>query len=432
MSALNNQTNKNKSRFFFATSENGEQTLSLEYGTTGGSPSLSTMSVAISGDGGNAVVVNTAPAYIASEYIVAEDALIAGTNSTYFTLSTLATNLTGVSIGTDRQPGSGTACIESYSGNGGFLGFEFLSRGVNGQLISTINTPINNYMSSINRPGATGVLGGSGNLLIANTQASIHNSIDNPPNNSRICFNISDLSGANGVTLQQRWAIGTTNNTTGGNVGSDFTLFSYNDNGTFLDVPLAIRRQDGAMAIANISTISAELGGTAKGQVFPMIPDNVEFGAPNDVIVIAGATSNQTLYGTTFPVLFSTPVANLNANYQTLLNINWANTLSTGSNHVNYKIGFSTATAYTNIIQTSYVPGLGGSWTPSDLPGATSPIGHTNICCTLDSDGITPQGDGFLYVMGQFSDPSAPADQLYIAKGASSEPTRNAFTYKTI
>jgi hypothetical protein len=123
-------------------------------------------------------------------------------------------------------------------------------------------------------------------------------------------------------------------------------------------------------------------------------------------------------------------VANLNPNLQSLVNINFANALSSGSNHVNYKLGFSTATAYTNIIQTSYVPG--GQFSPSDLPSATTPIGHTNICAVLDPDGLSASGDGFLYVMGQLSDPGASADQLFIAKGTSSEPTRNALTYKTI
>jgi hypothetical protein len=125
-----------------------------------------------------------------------------------------------------------------------------------------------------------------------------------------------------------------------------------------------------------------------------------------------------------------TPVANLNPNNQTLLNINWANSLSTGSNHVNYKIGFSTATAYTNIVQTSYVPG--GSWTPSGIPGATTPIAFTNICAVLDPDGLDATGAGFLYVAGGFADPSAAPNQLFITKGAITEATRNALCYKTI
>ena len=429
MSALNNQTNRNSSRYFFATSENGEQTLGLQYGTTGGAAPISTMAVTISGSGGNGVVVTEAPCYLATEFILAEDALMGGTNSTYNTLSSINTSLVGFNIGFDRQAGSGTTCIESYAGNGAFGGYEFLSRGVNSQLVSTTNVAINNYVSSIGRPGATAVLGASGTFVAANSYASAVNSLDVQTGGAgRGCFTIQDLSGANGVTPQSRWSIGTSSVPSGGNTGSDFTLFSYTDAGTFLGSPIAIQRATGAMRIDNISSISAELGGTAKGQVFPMLADNVEFGAPNDVAVVAGA-SNQ---ATPFVVLFSTPVSSINANFQTLLNINFANSLSSGSNHVNYKLGFSTGTAYTNIIQTSYVPGLGGSWTPSDLPGSTTPIGHTNICCTLDSDGITPQGDGFLYVMGQLSDPNAPADQIYIAKGQSSEPTRNAFTYKTI
>lgn len=436
MSANFLNTNRNTSRYFFATSENGEQQLGLQFGTTGGTPNLSTMAVTITGDQGNGVIVNQAPSYQATDYIFAEEGMgVYG--STYFTPSTLATTITGINLSSDRSPGTGTACIESYSGNGPNKGFEFLTRGVGGQLVSTIYTGINNYVSSIGRVGATAVLGGNGSLITGDTTCGAFTALEYPSgtpafSGGRPCYGIQDLSGANNATPQARWAIGTTGLPTGANAGSDFTLFSYNDAGNFLQAPLGIKRSDGSMGIQNISSISATLGGTARGQVFPMLADNVEFGAENDVAIIAGATSNQALYGTTFPVLFSTPVSSINANYQTLLNINWANALSSGSNHVNYKLGFSTGTAYTNIIQTSYVPGLAGSWTPSDLPSATTPIGHTNICATLDSDGITPQGDGFLYVMAQLSDPNAPADQLYIAKGASSEPTRNAFTYKTI
>ena len=428
MSANFLNTNRNSSRYFFATSENGEQTLGLQFGTTGGSPNLSTMAVTISGTGGNGVIVNQAPSYQATEYIFAEEA-IGAYGSTYFTPSTLSGTITGVNISSDRSPGSGIACIESYAGNGSFGGYEFLSRGVNSALVSTTGVGINGYISSIGRVGATAVLGASGTWVTNNMIGSAFNSTDLATGpGGRGCFAINDLSGAGGVTPQPRWAIGTSGIPTGANAGSDFTLFSYGDAGNFLDSPIAIQRATSAMRINNISSITAEQGGTSKGQVFPMLADNVEFGAPNDVAVIAGGSNQATPY----VVLFSTPVGSLNANYQTLLNINFANSLSSGSNHVNYKIGFSTGTAYTNIIQTSFVPGLGGSWTPSDLPSATTPIGHTNICCTLDSDGITPQGDGFLYVMGQLSDPNAPADQLYIAKGAFSEPTRNALTYKTI
>jgi hypothetical protein len=390
------------------------------------------MSVAISGDSGNAVVVNYAPAFGATEYILGEQAVIAGSASDYFTLSTLTTTGLGVNISSDRVPGSGIACIESYGGNGSTGGVEFLSRGVNGIVVSSINSAFNGYVSTIGRPGATMVIGASGTVLAGNEfEAPFFTSL-NPQagGGGRPCFGIQDLSGVGGLTPQARWAIGTTGIATGANAGSDFALFAYSDAGAFIDAPLSVRRADGAMAIANISTIGAELGGTAKGQVFPIVADNTEFGAENSVFVIAGSTSNQALYGTTYPVLFSTPVANLNPNLESLININWANALSTGSNHVNFKLGFSTGTAYTNIIQTSYVPG--GQFSPSDLPSATTPIGHTNVCAVLDPDGLTASGDGFLYVMGQLSDPSAAADQLFIAKGQSSEPTRNALTYKTI
>jgi len=429
--ALNLQTNKNLSRYFFATTENGEQTLGLQYGTTGGSPNLSTMAVTISGSSGNGVVVNTAPSFQATDYIFAEQGLGAY-GSTYFTPSTLATSVTGINLSSDRLPGSGIACIESYGGNGSTGGVEFLCRGVDGVVVSSINTQFNQWVSTLGRPGATMVIGASGTILAGNEfEAPFFTSLGpGAGGGGRPCFGIQDLSGAGGTTPQARWAIGTTGIATGANVGSDFALFGYDDAGSFLNAPLSVRRADSAMAIANISTISAELGGTSKGQVFPIVADNSEFGAENSTFALAGATSNQSLYGLTFPVLFSTPVANLNPNLQSLVNINFANALSSGSNHVNYKLGFSTATAFTNIIQTSYVPG--GQFTPSDLPSATTPLGHTNICAVLDPDGLSASGDGFLYVMGQLSDPGASADQLFIAKGTSSEPTRNALTYKTI
>lgn len=421
MSANNLQTNRNATRFFFATAEaSGDQTLGLQYGTTGGTPNLSTMAVTISGGGGNGVIVNTAPSYQATDYIFAEQGMgVYG--STYFTPSTLATTVTGINLSSDRAPASGIACIESYAGNGSFGGFEFLSRGVSGALISTTSVPANELMAGIGRPGATAVLGSSGNLVTASVQAEGLTSFGPVSVAGAGCFNISDASGA---TLENRWSLGKFANTT------DLALFSYKDDGSFNETVWTVARADGAMTIQNISTINSEIGGTAKGQVFPIVQDNSEFGAENNTFVIAGSTSNQALYGLSYPVIFSTPVANLNPTLETFVNINFANALSTGSNHVNYKLGFSTATAYTNIIQTSYVPG--GQFSPSDLPSATTPIGHTNICAVLDPDGLSASGDGFLYVMGQLSDPSAPADQLFCAKGESSEPTRSALTYKTI
>jgi hypothetical protein len=429
MSANNLQTNRNATRFFFATSENGEQTLGLQYGTTGGTPNLSTMAVTISGAGGNGVVVNTAPSFQATDYIFAEQG-IGAYGSTYFSPSTLSQSVTGVNITSDRVPGSGIGCIESYRGNGFTGGFEFLSRGVDGVLQST-GAVLDGYISSIGRTGATAVLGASGTFVTPNHIGTTFNAYVPPATGGgQGIFTINDLSGANGVTPQGRWAIGTAGAPTGANAGSDFLLFSYQDDGNFLSAPWSVRRSDGAMAIQNISTISCAQGGTSKGQVFPIVQDNSEFGAENQTFVIAGSTSNQALYGLSFPVIFSTPVANLNPTLETLVNINFANALSSGSNHVNYKVGFSTATAYTNIIQTSYVPG--GQFTGSDLPSATTPIGHTNICAVLDPDGLSASGDGFLYVMGQLSDPSAPADQLFCAKGTTSEPTRSALTYKSI
>jgi len=431
MSANNLQTNRNATRFFFATAENGEQTLGLQYGTTGGTPNLSTMAVTISGSGGNGVIVNTAPSYQATDYIFAEQGMGAY-GSTYFTPSTLATTVTGINLSSDRTPGGGTACIEAYSGNGSAKGLEFLTRGVDGVVISSINVNMNNYLSSIGSVGATALMRQNGGVFAGDSWIAPYFTSLNAQAGAggRPAFGIQDLSGALGITPQARWAIGTSGVAVGGNAGSDLTLFSYNDDGSFNSAPWSVKRSDGAMSIQNISSILCAQGGTSKGQVFPIVADNSEFGAENSVFDIAGATSNQALYGVTFPVIFSTPVANLNPTLETLVNINFANALSTGSNHVNYKLGFSTGTAYTNIIQTSYVPG--GQFTPSDLPSATTPIGHTNICAVLDPDGLSASGDGFLYVMGQLSDPSAAADKLFCAKGENSEPTRSALTYKSI
>jgi hypothetical protein len=418
MSALNNQTNRNPNRYFFATSENGEQTLGLQFGTTGGSPNLSTMAVTISGSGGNGVIVNQAPSFQATDYIFAEEGMgVYG--STYFTPSTLATTISGISLSSDRVNGSGIACIEAYGGNGTNGGFEFLTRGVNSQLLSTTSVGINEYLSTLGRPGACAVLGASGSLVTNIVIGAEIGSTDVPSGGAgRVAFGINDLSG--GLPIP-RWGMGTTGTPAGSNSGSDFALFAYQDGGAFGSAPYTVKRSDGAMAIGNISSISATLGGTARGQVFPAVADNTEFG------LRAGQLITPVLQ-----VLFSTPVTNLNPNYQTMLNINWANSLSSGTANVNYKIGFSTATAYTNIFQTSPVPGTGGSWTPSDTPGTNTPVGHTNICCMLDSDGLDATGSGFLYVAGQLSDPLAANDLIWITKGSTAEPQRNALTYKTI
>jgi hypothetical protein len=162
MSALNNQTNRNTSRFFFATAEAaGDQTLGLQFGSSGGTPNLSTTAVTISGTGGNGVIINQGPSFQATEYIFAEEGMgVYG--STYFTPSTLATTITGINFSSDRTPASGIACIESYGGNGTYKGFEFLGRGVNSELIST---PLENYFSGLGSPGALAILDISGQFV---------------------------------------------------------------------------------------------------------------------------------------------------------------------------------------------------------------------------------------------------------------------------
>ena len=349
MSANFLNTNRNANRYFFATTENGEQDLGLTYGTTGGVVNLSTMSVTLSG-GGGAVVVNQAPQYVASEFVIGEDALITGTNSQYFTPSTLTSSIVGVNISYDRLGGTGMACIESYGGNGSSKGFEFLSRGLNSELLSTVNTNFNYYVSSIGKPGASFVIGANG-----------------------------EVDASKLVT----------------------------------------------QAIATVIDLSGALGTIP---VFPTNQTNLEFQAgSNTVVTIAGATDNQTLFGNTYAPLFSTPLSNLNPNGKTFLSINWANALSTGSNYVTYKVGFSTATAYTNTVSTHPVPG--GAFSPSGIPQASTPIGNTLITCAVDPDGVNPDGTGTLYVLAQFPNPSEPADLLYLDKGPVTEPTRYALTW---
>jgi len=255
MSALNNQTNKNPNRFFFATAENGEQTLGLQFGTTGGTPNLSTMAVTISGASGNGVIVNQAPSFQATDYIFAEEGMgVYG--STYFTPSTLATTVTGINLTSDRVPGSGVACIEAYGGNGSQGGFELLSRGVNSALISTTSAAANQWMSSIGRPGATAVLGSSGTFLTGGVQAAALTAFDFPSPAGAGALNISDLSA---TAILPRWSIGKFGATPGGNAGSDLALFSYDDAGSFLGNVLQVRRSDGAMNINNLSSVNSAI-----------------------------------------------------------------------------------------------------------------------------------------------------------------------------
>lgn len=410
-------TNRNADRFFFATTENGEQDLGLSFGTTGGVPNLSTMSVTLSGGGGG-VIVNQAPQFVASEFIAGEQALIAGTDSTYFTMSSLTSSILGVNISSDRQGGTGTTCIETYAGNGSLGGFEFLNRGLGSALTSTTNVGINTYLSSINRPGATAVLGSTGTFLTAQYQGSGFTSVDVPTTGGgRTCFNITDLSGA---TNAIRWAMGTSVAPTGSNLGSDFTLYSYGDAGSFLGSPLKVKRSNGACAIENISSMNT-FTGTSSIAVFPTSKTNLEFQA--------GLSNTAPINGSSYTVLFSTPLTGLNPNGKTFLSINWANALSTGSNFVNYKVGFSTATAFTNTLMTSPVPGLGASFTPSDQPSATTPIGNTLVTAAVDPDGVNADGTGNLYVAAALVDPNSAGDLLYLDKGIVTEASRYAIAW---
>lgn len=425
MSANFNQTNINQTKYFFATQEAGEQTLFLANSNVGG---ITDTYIGISGPAGNQVQINQQADLIGTTSVGGEEMVYAGTASTYKTLSSISATATGISLSTDRIPGTGIATIESYGTNGSLRGFEFLSRGVNSELLSTTSLGINEYMSSLGRPGASAVIGASGTLLTSQVQASQINSIDLPTGGGgRTCFNINDLSGAGGVTAQARWAIGTSALPTGGDIGSDFTIYSYADSGAFKDAPFKIRRLDSATAVTNISSMFTTISTGVSAAVFPTNKTNAEFGAEGQNEIIAGSTSNQALYGSTWAPLFSTTIAGANPIGQTFLSINWANALSSGSNHVNYKVGFSTATAYTNVVTTSYVPG--GQFTGSDLPSANTPIGHTLVTCCLDSDGVNPDGTATLYVQGQLSDPAAAADQIFIAKGQTSEPTRNSLVW---
>jgi hypothetical protein len=285
---------------------------------------------------------------------------------------------------------------------------------------------MNQYLSTVGAPGASALIRQNGSALAGDSWiAPFFTSLNAQAGaGGRPAYGIQDLSGALGVTPQPRWAIGTSGIATGGNVGSDFTLFSYSDAGNFILAPLSVRRSDGATNIVNISSIkNTTPSGVAT--VFPASKTNVEFG--QGAVPIAGA-SNQ---ATPFVNLFSTPVSGLNPNTQSLININFINSISTATPQlVNYKVGFSTATAYTNCLQTSLVPG--GAWTPSAVPSGTTPLGYTNICAMLDSDGLNPDGTGFLYVAGQFADPNATANQIYIKKGQVTEATRNAFVYRPV
>lgn len=248
MASLFNQTNKNQNRYFFATTEAGEQELYLSNAPSG--PITDTF-VGISGPAGNMVQINQMPDIIGTTSVGGEEMVYAGTASTYKTLSTLSATATGISLSSDRFPGTGIATIESYRSNGSTGGFEFLSRGTNSQLLST---PMDAYLSSIGRPGATAVLGASGSLVagasVVGTQA-VSLSAPDTGSGGVGALNINDLSG--GASFA-RWSWYKYNPVGPANSGSDLALGAYDNNGTFLASAMTARRSTGTIATINSYT----------------------------------------------------------------------------------------------------------------------------------------------------------------------------------
>ena len=243
MSALQNQTSLNPNTFFFATKEAGEQDL---YTSTITSGAFTDFAVGITG--GNQVQINQMPDVIGTSTAGGEEMLYAGTASTYKTLSTLSATATGISLSTDRTPGSGIATIESYRSNGTTGGFEFLSRGVNSQLLST---PLDTYLSSLGRAGATAVLGASGQFiagqgLVAPVEVAL--SAPDLTGAGVGAFTISDLSGTNPLG---RWSFYKFGNTTGANAGTNLALGAYNDAGTFINSAMVLTRSNAAVSTIN-------------------------------------------------------------------------------------------------------------------------------------------------------------------------------------
>ena len=243
MSALQNQTSLNPTTFFFATKEAGEQDL---YTSTITSGAFTDFAVGITG--GNQVTINQMVDIIGTSSVGGEEMLYAGTASTYKTLSTLSATAVGTSISIDRAPGSGITTIEAYAGNGSFGGYEFLSRGVNSALVST---PLNAYVSSIGRPGATAVLGASGTLVAGGaliTPVATSLSLPDTTGAGTGVFSINDLSGAASLG---RWSWYKFGNPTGGNAGTNLGLAAYNDAGTFINPAMVLTRSNAAVSQIN-------------------------------------------------------------------------------------------------------------------------------------------------------------------------------------
>ena len=244
MASLQNQTSINSNRFFFATTEAGEQVLNT---STQASGNFTDFFVGISGPQGNSVQINQMPDIIGTVTTGGEEMLYAGTASTYKTLSSLSVTAVGTSISVDRIPGSGLTTIESYAANGPYKGFEFLARGVNSALQST---PMDSYLSTIGAPGACAKLGGNGQFVAGQgVVAPVAVSLSPPDVAGGIgCFSIDDLSGGNPYG---RWSFFKFNPTSGSNAGSDLALGAYNDNGNFLGTALTASRAKAQIATIN-------------------------------------------------------------------------------------------------------------------------------------------------------------------------------------
>jgi hypothetical protein len=244
MASLASQTNINTTRYFFATTEAGEQVLNTETQAAG---NLTDFYVSISGPQGNAVQINQMPDIIGTVTTGGEEMVYAGTASTYKTLSSLSATATGISLSTDRIPGSGIASIESYASNGPFTGFEFLTRGTNSALLSTTTAGINTYMSTIGRPGATAVLGGTGTLVCGSATGASFNSVNTPDNGGAGIgvFTINDMSGVGGVASQARWSWYKYGPQT------DLALASYSDAGNFIAPVITASRSNAVIQTIN-------------------------------------------------------------------------------------------------------------------------------------------------------------------------------------
>lgn len=363
MASLFNQTNINTQRYFFATQLDGEQTLFTS--NTGVAPAENTY-IGITGAQGNQVLVSQMPTFEGTNWVSGGDAVFAGTNSDYLTLSTIATTSAGASISIDRLSGSGVTCIENYGTNGSLKGFEFLTRGVNSQLLSTTSVGINSYMSTIGRPGATAVLGASGTLLTSGIQASGVTSLDQASGTTafsggRGCFNIQDLSGTSGVDAQTRWAIGTTTLPTGGNTGSDLNIFSYSDAGNFLNSPMTIRRSDGATNLTFLSSVNSVpypqnlMSTTVSGSQSNTVTSNT----PTVLFSTTSATTSNMIFGQNylvdFPALLTTAAPGGTGAFLEL-------GLRLGGNGAGF-----------NYLQTMYIP-------PTGLPTQGVTAGVVQIC----------------------------------------------------